>query len=126
MVDRTRGVTGDVLEDVVARTMMCGGGFVDDFWWWSGDDVFLPIESAKLSGPWLLVALVKEPLVLLFFPVVVVVVGGVVVVAAVVVEIVDVVILVIVVAPALIFFCHWEVVSSQELSASRDGTCNDT
>jgi len=61
------------------------------------------------------------------FPVVivVVVVGGVVVVAAVVIEIVDVVILVIVVAPALIFFCHWEVVSSQELSASRDGTCID-
>ena len=59
-------------------------------------------------------------------PVVIVVVGGVVVIATVVIEIVDVVILVIVVAPALIFFCHWEVVSSQELSASRDGTCNDT
>jgi len=67
-VDRTRSGTGDVLEDVVVRAMMCGGGFVDDFLWWSGDDVFLPIGSAELSGPWMLAALVKEPLVIVFFP----------------------------------------------------------
>jgi len=51
---------------------------------------------------------------------VVVVIVVVIVVVAVIIVVVDVVM-----APALIFLCHWEVISSQELSSSRDGVCLD-